>query len=256
MKVAVCCKAVPEAIKKMKLDEGKGTVEYESFSLLMNECDEYALDAALVWKKEQGADVTVLTMGSIRTQDVLYMALAKGADQAFRLDVDVNESGIAAQVIGEAVKGKDYDLIVTGVESEDNMASQVAITLAERLGLPYALAVTKVEFLKDRRIKVAIEIGGGIQEELEITLPAVVAIQSGIAAHSYTAMAKVIRARKMPIHSMSVTELGLNWQEIDASRPKIIATFDPPQAGSAEIISGNLDEIAEKIVDRMKHVLG
>ena len=55
MKVAVCCKAVPESIKKVKLDENKGTVECESFSLLMNECDEYALDAALMWKKEQGA---------------------------------------------------------------------------------------------------------------------------------------------------------------------------------------------------------
>jgi electron transfer flavoprotein beta subunit len=256
MKVAVCCKAVPESIKKVKLNENKGTVECESSSLLMNECDEYALDAALIWKKEQGADVTVLTMGSIRSQDILYMALAKGADRAFRLDVDVNESGVAAQVIAEAVKGKDYDLIITGVESEDNMASQVAISLAERLGLPYALAVTKVEFLKDRRIKVAIEIGGGVQEELEITLPAVLAIQSGIATHSYTALAKVMRARKTPIRSMSVRELGLNWQEIDAYRPKIIAAFDPPQAEYAEMISGSLDEMAEKIVRKIEHVLG
>jgi len=251
MKVMVCCKAVARGIKKVKLVESKGTVECESLSFLMNECDEYALDGALVWKKEHSIDVTVLTMGGIRSQDILYMAMAKGADRAIRLDVDVNESGVAAQVIAEVVKGKDYDLIITGVESEDNMASQVAISLAERVGLPYALAVTKVEFLQDRRIKVVTEIGGGAQEELEITLPAVLTIQSGI-----TALAKIMRARKMPIHSMSLKELGINWQEVDAWRPKIISVFDPPQAEYAEMISGNLNEIAEKIVGRMKNALG
>jgi electron transfer flavoprotein beta subunit len=116
--------------------------------------------------------------------------------------------------------------------------------------------VTKVEFLEDRRIKVAIEIGGGVQEELEIALPAVLAIQSGIATHTYTGLAKVMRARKMSIRSMSVRELGLNWEEIDACRPKIIAAFDPPQAEYAAMINGSLDEIAEKIVGRIKHVLG
>jgi electron transfer flavoprotein beta subunit len=256
MKVLVCCKAVPEGIKKVKLDEKRGTVVCESYSLLMNEGDEYALDAALVWKKEQDADVTVLTMGSIRTQDILYMALAKGAHRALRLDVDVNESRVAAQVIAGAVKKNEYDLIMTGVESKDNMASEVATSLAEEVGLPCALAVTRVDFLKDRRIKVAIEIGGGLQEELEIVLPAVLAIQSGITAHSYTSMAKVMSARKMPIRSMGMRELGLDWQEIDSSRSKTVAVFDPPQAEYAEMISGSLEEIAEKIVSGMKHVLG
>lgn len=256
MKVVVCCKAVARGLKKVKLVESKGTVEWESLSFVMNECDEYALDGALVWKKERGVDVTVLTMGGIRSQDILYMAMAKGADQAIRLDADVNESGVAAQVIAEAVKGKDYDLILTGVESEDNMATQVAISLAERIGLPYALAVTKVEFPQDRRIKVVTEIGGGAQEELEITLPAVLAIQSGITTLSYAALAKIMRARKTPIRSMSLKELGINWQEVDAWRPKIISVFDPPQAEYAEMISGNLNEIAEKIVGRMKNALG
>jgi electron transfer flavoprotein beta subunit len=256
MKVAVCCKAVPKGIKKVKLVETKGTLDCESNSFLMNECDEYALDAALVWKKEHGADITVLTMGGIRSQDILYMAMAKGADQAVRLDGDINESGVAAQIIAAAVKGKDYDLVITGIESEDNTASQVAISLAEMIGYPYALAVTKVEFLPDRRIKVAIEIGGGLQEELELTLPAVLAIQSGITTLSYAALAKIMRARKMPIRSMSYKELGINREEIEASRPKIIAAFDPPQAQFAELFSGSVEEIAEKILGKVKNVLG
>jgi electron transfer flavoprotein beta subunit len=113
-----------------------------------------------------------------------------------------------------------------------------------------------VEFLQDRQIKVATEIGGGAQEELEITLPAVLAIQSGITTLSYAALAKIMRARKMPIRSMSLKELGVNWHEVDAWRPKIVSVFDPPQAEYAEMISGNLNEIAEKIVGRMKNALG
>lgn len=255
MKAVVCCKGVPKGIKEVKLLENKGTVECKSFSFQMNECDEYALDAALVWKKEVGMDVTALTMGGIRSQDVLYMAMAKGADQAIRLDAEATDSGVAAQVIAEAVRGKGYDLIVTGVESEDNMASQVAISLAERLGLPYALAVIKVEFLGDQRIKATIELGGGIQEELEITLPAVLATQSGIATLTYAPMAKILRARKTPISSMGMDEIGINWPEVAASCPRIISVFDPPQTGSAEIIGGTLAEIAEKMVERIKNVL-
>jgi electron transfer flavoprotein beta subunit len=257
MKVLVCCKAVPKGIKKVKLVEAKGTVECESVSFLMNECDEYALDAALVWKKEQGAEVTVLTVGGIRNQDILYLALAKGADQALRVDGgNINESGVAAQMIAAAVKGKDYDLVITGVESEDNMASQVAVSVAERVGYPYVMAVTAVEFLPDRRIRATTEIGGGLQEELEIALPAVLAIQSGITTLSYAAAVKIMRARKMPIGSISQKELGLNWAEMDASRPKITAAFDPPKAEFAELISGSVEEIADNIVGKVKNVLG
>jgi electron transfer flavoprotein beta subunit len=256
MKVAVCCKAVPKGIKKVKLVETRGLLDCESNSILMNECDEYALDAALLWKKEHGADITVITMGGIRTQDVLYTAIAKGADHAVRLDGDINESGAAAQIIAAAVKGKDYDMVITGVESEDNTASQVAISLAERLGYPYAMAVTKVEFLPDGRIQVAIEIGGGLQEELEMKLPAVLAIQSGITTLSCAALAKIMRARKIPIRSMGFRELGINRDEIEAFRPKITAVFEPPQAQFAELIGGSVEEIAEKILKRVKNVLG
>lgn len=115
-----------------------------------------------------------------------------------------------ARVIGEALQGKGYDLILTGVESEDNMASQVGVSLAERLGLPYAFAVTKVHFGGDQKVvKVVTELGGGLQEELEISLPAVLAIQSGIATLTYAALGKIMRARRMPLSSMGLRELKL-----------------------------------------------
>lgn len=182
--------------------------------------------------------------------------MAKGADRAIRVDTDVNDSGVAAQVIAEAVREKGYDLILTGVESEDNMASQVAISLAERLGLPYAMAVIKVEFLGNQQVKVTTEVGGGTQEELEITLPAVLAIQSGITPLTYAPAAKIMKARRMPIESTSIKKIAVNWEEMEAWRPRIMSVFDPPQTESAEIIAGRPEEIAGIIVGRMKNELG
>lgn len=257
MNVLVCCKPVPRGIRSVKLLESKGTVECEGVSFLMNECDEYALEAALLWKRRLGAEVTVLTVGGIRFQDILYLALAKGADKAIRIDADQRDSGIIAHIIAEAVKEKDYDLIITGVESEDNMATQVSILLAEKLGWPFALAVTKVDFGENQYlIKVTTEIGGGIQEELEIRLPAVLAIQSGITLLSYAAPAKIMRARKMPLGSKSLRELGIKLDEWEAKRAKIISVFDPPKAEYAEIVSGSPEQVAEKIMSKVKHALG
>lgn len=257
LKIVVCCKPVPRGIKNVRLVEKKGVVECDSNSFLMNECDEYALDAALVWKKELGAEVTVLTVGGIRSQDILYIALAKGADKAIRIDSDVNDSGVMARVIAEALRGKGYDLILTGLESEDNMASQVGTSLAERLGLAYAFAVTKVQFGGDQRVvKVVAELGGGIQEELEVSLPAVLAIQSGIATLTYAALAKIMRARRTPLSSISLRELKLERDSLESMRPRTLEVFEPPKAGYAEMIEGSADQIAETFMSKVKHVLG
>jgi electron transfer flavoprotein beta subunit len=223
----------------------------------MNECDEYALDAALLWKKALGAELTAMTVGGIRSQDILYVALAKGADRAVRIDSDVNDSAVIARVLGEALQGKGYDLILTGVESEDNMASQVGVSLAERLGLPYAFAVTRVQFDgEQKRVQVVTELGGGIQEELDISLPAVLAIQSGIAALTYASLGKIMKARRMPVNSMGLRELNLERDALGRMRPKILEIFEPPKAGYAEMIEGSPQQMADILMDKVKHVLG
>lgn len=257
LKVIVCCKPVPRGIRTVRLAENKGAVECESNSFLMNECDEYALDAALVWKKELGAEVTVATMGGIRSQDILYMSMAKGADKALRIDADLNDPGAAARVLAGVLRDKGYDLILTGVESEDNNASVVGTSLAELLGLPHAFAVTKVAFeAEQKKIRVVTEIGGGVQEELGLTLPAVLSIQSGIATLTYAAPAKIMRARRTPLNSVPFKESGLKMEDLEAMRPRAVEVFEPPKAAYAEILSGTPGEIAETIMSKVKHVLG
>ncbi len=257
LKIVVCCKPVPRGIRNARLVGSGGIVECESNSFLMNECDEYALDAALLWKKGLGAELTVMTMGGIRSQDILYIALAKGADRAVRIDSDVNDSTAIARVISEALRGKGYDLILTGVESEDNMASQVGVSLAERLGLPYAFAVTRVQFDRDQKlVKVVTELGGGLQEELEISLPAVLAIQSGIAMLTYAALGKIMKARRLPVSSVGLRELNLEREPLGRMRPKTLEIFEPPKAGYAEMIEGSPRQMADILMDKVKHVLG
>lgn len=253
----VCLKPVPRGIKKVRLDPEKGVVKCESSSFLMNECDEFALDAALLWRKEQEAEVTALTVGGIRSQDVLYLAVAKGADQIVRIDADVSDSAGAAQVIAAALQGKGYDLILTGVESEDNMSSQVGTAVAELLHVPYAFAVTRVTFtLEPRKIRVLTEMGGGVQEELEITLPAVLAVQSGISPLTYAPAAKIMKARRNLPHSIPLNKLGIKGEELEAARYRTLDVFEPPKADYAEVLTGTPSEIADLVMDKVKDVLG
>jgi electron transfer flavoprotein beta subunit len=257
MRVIVCTKAVPGGIRSVELDETTGTVRCEYHQLYMNESDEYALEEALALKRQLGADITVLSLGNLKCQDILYRSLAKGADTATRIDAEIGDPQIAAEIIAEALRAMTYDLVLTGVEATDSLAAQVGVSVAERLGLPSVFAVTRVEaHPKQRSIRVVKELGGGLQETLEVDLPALLCVQSGIQPLTYAALRKVIRARKQPIRCLRLEELGLSWQGLQARRLKIMKVFDPPKAEYAEIIPGSPAEAAGVLLEKIKNVLG
>jgi electron transfer flavoprotein beta subunit len=256
MKILVCCKAVPEGISKIRLAETQGKVEYESYSLVMNESDEYALEEAVALKKEFGAEIKVITMGGLRSQAISHMALAKGADSAMRIDADFVNSSIISKVMAEAIKRMEYDLILTGVESSDNMSAQTGVSLAERLNLPYAFAVTKVEIVQEQSmVKVTKELGEGASEVLEIPLPAVLCVQSGIRPLVPVAVRKLLNARKVPVASITLDSLGINFDEETVSGLRMLEVFQPPRAGYCEIIEGSPQEIAGELKRRIDDVL-
>ena len=103
MRIVVCCKAVPGIVTELALAPDKRSLQYQGQLLSMNECDEYALEEALALKRAHGGSVTVITMGSIKTQDILYLALAKGADRAVRVDFDSQDSRVASAVLAASV---------------------------------------------------------------------------------------------------------------------------------------------------------
>lgn len=255
MKFVVCCKAVPGVVTELKVAGNGGAVKFRGEHLAINECDEYALEEALALKQGLGGDVTVITMGSIVTQDVLYLALAKGADRSVRIDAQSQDPQVTAMVLATALEKIGYDLVLTGAQAHDTMASCVGVAVAERLGLPYAFAVTRVEPAGNGLIRVLKEIGSGRHALVELSLPALLCIQTGIRPLSYAPPARRIRARLHPVRSLSLTDLGLEAEQLASRRYRVLEVFRPERMEAAEILQGQPREIAKKLLTKVKEVM-
>lgn len=254
MKIIVCTKIVPSYVTEPKVAEAQDKVNYKTQHSYMNKSDEYALEEAVALKKEYGGDVTMITAGELIAQNILYRGLAKGADESIRIDTDLADTESIAKVLAETIKGMEFDLVLTGVESEDNMAAQVGVFLAEKLGLPFAYAVTKVEVEENRQIiRVNKELGGGIEQVIEISLPALLCIQSGIVPLRYTSVQKILQARSKPVKSLTLSDLGLG-REIE-KRVRLVALFPPEKKRRAEIIEGKPTEVARLVIEKIKEVV-
>ena len=256
MKVVVCVKAVPGFVTKVQVAETQDRVNYESGSIIMNESDEYALEAALAFKKEFGGEISVITAGPLASQPVLHTGLAKGADSAMRVDADFTDCERISMVLAEAIRSTSYDLILTGVESSDNMAAQVGISIAVRLGLPFAYAVTKVELGPSSEIvKVTKEVGGGVEQVLEIPLPALLCIQSGVRSLSYTSVRKLFQARQKQIECFTPDDLSIDEELGKVKAASIMNVFPAGRARRAEIIEGKPSEVAPVLIKKVKEAL-
>src|SRR4051812_6894416 len=161
MNIVVCLKAVPAQAENPSIIDSGLNVYVESKSYVVNESDEYALEQALVLKKKLSASVTLLTVGPVRANEVLFRSLAKGADAAIRVNGDEFDPNITALKLAAALRKVPHDLILTGVESLDGMASRVGLLVAARLGIASAYAVTNIEIAGDHSIRAVHELGGG-----------------------------------------------------------------------------------------------
>jgi electron transfer flavoprotein beta subunit len=251
--IIVCIKAVPSRVGNPKIVDGGARLRVESPQWLFNESDEYALEEALSLKKHLRARITAITIGPTHAQEILYASMARGADDAVRIDADEFDPNLVAYILSMAIKTRTYDLILTGVESADGMFSQVGVGLAAELGLPYAYGVTKIECATDlRSVIVERELGGGRYQTLDISLPALLSIQSGIARLSYTPAAKLFQARRTGAVCLTLGAVGVNNQDLDKRRTmKIVDLARREKNNSLKILSGDPDEVAQFIFDKV-----
>jgi electron transfer flavoprotein beta subunit len=248
-KMIVCIKAVPEYVDKVAVLQGQNKVKYETTGLFMNESDEYALDQAVALKRQYGGEISLITMGTLASQNALYQGLAKGADKAIRIDADIVDPNSISEVLAVALRGMEYDLILTGVESRDNMASQVGISVAVKLGIPFAYAVTQVSDGDGQKfVRIVKELGGGIGQVMEISIPALLCIQSGAVPRTYTSSHKIFKARSKPIESISLDDLGLCIEE----GMKLVDIFLPKEKHKVEFIQGQPTEVAAKLIQKIR----
>ncbi|MFB3884816.1 MAG: hypothetical protein ACE144_06285 [Thermodesulfobacteriota bacterium] len=250
MRVAVCCKGVPvdPALESVQITDGD--VRYKDTEYYINEVDAYSLEAAVALKAAYKAETVALTVGPLRAQEVLYIAVAKGIDQVIRIDGETSRPELIAGSLIPSLKEVGPQLILVGVQSEDWMGGEVGIYLAQALNMGMAFAVVEICEVTPTHVRIKKEIGGGRKAELRLKLPAVLCVQTGIQPLRYLSAMKRQKARNAPIKSGGKVDpenikqvipamLGYDYKEVSL----------PSKEGHAEMIEGERPEKAKKILE-------
>jgi electron transfer flavoprotein beta subunit len=255
MNIVVCCKAVPGLVTDLKIGADGKAIQYQGQLLAINECDEYALEEALALKRSGGGQITAISMGNIKALDILYYALAKGADKAVRVDCESQDPRVASTVIAAALGKLDFDLVLTGTQSRDTLGGQVGIAAANLLGIPFAYAVVDVEARENHPVKVRKELGGGRYADIELMLPALLCVQTGIQPLTFVPPARRIRARQQPVASFSLADLGLQSEQLTTRGYRFVGVRAPERAHQVDLLHGSPQEIAATLLTKIQESL-
>ena len=171
----------------------------------LNEPDAYALEEALRLKEKHGGEVIAVSAGPARVSQVIREALARGADRAIHVEGDALATADAwttADALPAAIRDEHVDLVLTGLQSDDQGFAQVGVVLAERLGIAHSTIIMEVQVAGARRsarVRVKRELEGGWFQWIAMPLPAVLTIQSGINQLRYATLKGIMAAKKKDI---------------------------------------------------------
>ena len=257
MDIIVCVKHVPETAEAdMKIAPTGKSIEKAGLVFDINEWDDYALEEAVRLKEKFGGTVTAITVGPDNSDSTLRKCLARGADKAIRVTdskIEGSDSYATAKILHKAVKDVPFNLILTGALADDDGYTSTGPMLAELLQIPHATMVKKVELGGDAA-KVNRELEGGLEEVLEIKLPAVLAIQTGINEPRYVSIMGIRKAMQKEIEVLSLAEIGLDESEVGepGSWIRIDKMYVPPAEKQTNFLKGTPDEVAAKIAEVLK----
>src|SRR6202007_2079774 len=216
----------------------------------MNEPDSFALEEALRLKEKHGGEVVALSMGPERAKQVIKEGLAKGADRGIHIADDkfflLDPLG-AAQFLAAALKKENFDLILTGLQSDDQGFGQTGVLLAELLGLPHATIIMQIEVIQGR-IKLNRALEAGWFQWVELPLPAVLSIQSGINKVRYATLKGIMAAKKKEIATITRESLAVSHEPPQ----QIEKIYVPMKTKKTEFLTGTPKEVAAKLVEKLK----
>jgi electron transfer flavoprotein beta subunit len=249
VKIAVCLKQVPTREWQPRIDESKRGVREQDASFEMNEPDAYALEEALRLREKHSGEVVVCTAGPARAAQVLREALARGADRAIHVEDDrlasiSTDSFAVAAALADAIRDEKFELVLTGLQSDDQGAAQTGVILAERLGLPHATIVMDVQ-VQDANVRVKRELEGGWFQWVAMPLPALLTIQSGINQLRYATLKGIMAAKKKEIRKVAPATPS-------ATRVSVVALDVPRKTKQTQLISGSPTEAAKTLVKTLR----
>jgi electron transfer flavoprotein beta subunit len=247
MKIAVCVKQVVTREWQLRVNDTRTWIRDQDASFELNEPDAYALEEALRLKEKHGGEVVVCSAGPARATQVLREALARGADRAIHVehqDFSSADAFVIADALANAAREENFDLILTGLQSDDQGFGQVGVVLAEKLGMPSATIIMEVQKENDG-LRVKRELEGGWFQWISLPLPAVLTIQSGINQLRYATLKGIMAAKKKEIRKVSPASLG-------APAMKILSMSIPEKGKKTQMLPGSPAEAARALVQKLR----
>jgi electron transfer flavoprotein beta subunit len=271
MKIIVAIKQVPVRDSSLRIDASGRWIDEEDLSYEINEPDAYALEEALQLKEKHGGEVVAVLAGPERGSQTIREALAKGADRAIHIECDdlasLDTLGIASR-LAAAIKDEKADLILTGLQSDDLGLGQTGVVLAELLGIPHATIIMQVEVEGGGEgnsgagagsglsigagsgvsIKVKRELEDGWFQHVEMPLPALLTIQSGISKLRYATLMGIKKAKTKEVRRIAAGDLP------QAAAPTVTLgrIYLPEKKKETQLIEGSPNEAAAKLVEKLK----
>ncbi|MFO8057724.1 MAG: electron transfer flavoprotein subunit beta/FixA family protein [bacterium] len=256
MKLLVCVKAVPLPESSFCINKEGDFYDEGSLKYQVNEYDLYAMEEAIRVRESLGdVHITGVMAGPPERHDMLRKAMALGADQGVLIDDSerpARDAFTTASLISSYAKNQEFDLLLCGVMSEDLMQAQTGPMLAELLSLPCATTVVSLELgdTGPEGARTAIcerEQEGGLTEKVELDLPAVITVQSGINTPRYASLTNVLRVKEMNIPVIPAPELYSG-----GPAERLVRVDYPESTGRCELLEGDAEEVSSEMIERIR----
>ena len=249
MNILVCIKQVPDMESRFKVD-GDGTwFDGADLAWRMNEYDEYAIEQAVQLKEKTGADLTVLCIGPERVKETMKKALAMGCDRGVHVADDESfKKGpfLIASIIAEFAGSKNFDLIFTGMQSQDRGSAQVGVLVAEMLGMPCVTTIVDFSF-EDNQVSVKRELEGGVKAKIASSVPVLVTCQLGLNSPRYLTLPNILKAKKKEMVAIPVADL-LKVLALEETT----SLYYPEKKGTGLILEGDVSDLADRLIKILK----
>ena len=255
MKICVLVKQVPDKNDEIKLNSENLSIDKSDFNFITNESDNYAVEEALLIKEKLQGEVVVCSFGNESAIQVIKDALSKGADRGIFIENDINDEYDilnTSKIFNNVLKDENFDLILSGLQSDDMGNGQLGILLAEHLNTSHGSLVMETNISDSSKIKIKRELENGWFQWSELNLPASLTIQSGINKPRYASLRGIMMMKKKPINTIKLSEIDINANKID----NLKSMYIPQKTKETVKIEGSADEVAEKLHNILKNELG
>ena len=247
MKIAVLIKQVPGSESPLSIANNNAWLDEEKVSYVMNESDSYALEEALILKEDsQNSEIVVVSLGPERVKKIIREGLAKGADRGIHINMESDEISdplSIAKVFVDSLKSENFDLILSGLQSDDLGHGQTGIIIGELLNMSTGSLAVSTQ-LKENQISIKQELEAGFFQNVRMSLPASITIQSGLNTPRYPSLKGIMGAKKKEIKT-----LDINSADQDS---KISKLYLPSSSNEITMIDGSPDQIVEKLIKVFK----